>query len=79
MVCVSKELLSFTSSSGGSALAAFRRVFFASMLFLCLLVDSAVAGPCRDLVDLNARAARGAAFDELGFNPCISTEASRFV
>ena len=33
----------------------------------------------RDLVDLNARAARGAAFDELEFNPCISTEASRFV
>ena len=33
--------------------------FFASMPFLCLLVDSAVAGPCRDLVDLNARA-RGA-------------------
>ena len=54
VVCVSKELLSFTSSSGGSALTAFRRVFFASMLFLCLLVDSAVAGPCRDRVDLNA-------------------------
>ena len=49
------------------------------MLFLCLLVDSAVAGPCRDLVDLNARAARGAAFDELEFNQCISTEASGFV
>ena len=32
----------------------------------------------RDLVDLNARA-RGAAFDELEFNQCISTEASRFV
>ena len=49
------------------------------MPFLCLLVDSAVAGPCRDLVDLNARAARGAAFDELEFNQCISTEASRSV
>ena len=33
----------------------------------------------RDPVDLNARAARGAAFDELEFNPCISTEASAFV
>ena len=43
------------------------------------MVDSAVAGPCRDLVDLNARAARGAAFDELEFNPRISTEASKFV
>lgn len=64
--------------SWGSALAAFRRVFFASMLFLCLLVDSAVAGPCRDRVDLNARA-RGAGLHELEFNPCISTEASAFV
>ena len=45
-------------------MAAFHLVFFASMLFLCLLVDSAVAGPFRDRVDLNARA-RGAAFDEL--------------
>ena len=33
----------------------------------------------RDPVDLNAPAARGAAFDELEFNPCISAEASRFV
>ena len=32
------------SSGGGSALAAFRRGFFASMLFLCLLVDSAWLG-----------------------------------
>ena len=61
------------------ALAAFRRGFLASMLFLCLLLGSAAAGPCRDLVDLNARAARGAAFDELEFNQCISTEASRSV
>ena len=60
-------------------MAAFYSRFVASMLFLCLLVDSAVAGPCRDLVDLNARAARGAAFDELEFNPCISTEASMVV
>ena len=48
------------------------------MPFLCLLVDSAVAGPFRDRVDLNARA-RGAAFDELEFNQFISTEASEFV
>ena len=47
--------LAATRRRGGfAALAAFRRVLFASMLFLCLLVDSAVAGPCRDRVDLNA-------------------------
>ena len=42
-------------------------------------VGSVVVALGRDLLDLNARAARGAAFDELEFNPCISTEASRFV
>ena len=59
-------------------MTAFLRGFLLRVPFLCVLVDSAVAGPCRDLVDLNARA-RGAAFDELEFNQCISTEASRFV
>ena len=46
------------------------------MWFTCIFFVVALG---RDLVDLNARAARGAAFDELEFNPCISTEASRFV
>ena len=41
-------------------------------------MGSVVVALERDLVDLNARA-RGAAFDELEFNPCISAEASRFV
>ena len=38
-------------------------------------VGSVVVALGRDLLDLNARAARGAAFDELEFNLCISTEA----
>ena len=59
-------------------MAAFLRGFLLQVPFLCLVVDSAAAGPCRDRVDLNARA-RGAVFDELEFNQCISTEASRFM
>ena len=42
-------------------------------------VGSVVVALGRDLLDLNARAARGAAFDELEFTPFISTEGSRFV
>ena len=42
-------------------------------------VGSVVVALGRNPVDLNARAARGAAFDEQEFNPFISTEASRFV
>ena len=41
-------------SSGVSALAAFLRGLLLRVPFLYPLVDSAVAGPCRDLVDLNA-------------------------
>lgn len=60
-------------------MAAFHLLFWRRGLFLSLLEGPAVAGPCRDLVDLNARARCGAAFDELEFNQCISSEASRFV
>ena len=52
MVCVSKELLFVYFFS--PALAAFRGGLLLLVLCLCLLVDSAVAGPCRDRVDLNA-------------------------
>ena len=42
-------------------------------------MGSVVVALGRDLLDLNAGVPRGAAFDEMEFNPCISTEASRFV
>ena len=57
----------------------FLLVFVVCGVVLRRRVGAVVVALGRDPVDLNARAARGAAFDELEFDPCISTEASRFV